>query len=157
MPVFFHHFPDCFLLFQQFQTFLVPHKQFRQFPGAGYFIPPVSFQSTVIDRNVFHPLIQLPYVIQGIQYPVVAAKPYHGEGNRPLVTVRNTLQFLTDTVNGMIIIGNEKHGSLIEKSRNNGIDNRVCLARAGRPLNICQGIFHGIVDGQKLIHINLSV
>ena len=53
----------------------------------------------------------------------------------------------------MIVIGSKKNCLLIEKCRHNGVDNGIGLAGARRSLNICQRIFHGIVNRQKLVQI----
>ena len=60
-------------------------------------------------------------------------------------------------VNGSIVIGRKKDGFVIEKSGHQRIDDGIGFPGTGWSLNIGKGIFHGIVNCQKLIQIDVPV
>ena len=63
-------------------------------------------------------------------------------------------ELLKHAVDRMVIIRGKENRPFVKKGRYNGIDNGICLAGAGRPLNICHRVFHGVVDGKKLVQID---
>ena len=54
----------------------------------------------------------------------------------------------------MIVVGSKKHSLFIEEGRHDGVENGVGFTRAGRALDIGHRVFHGIVDGQQLVHVD---
>ena len=55
----------------------------------------------------------------------------------------------------MIVVGGKQHCPVIIKGGKNRIDDGHRLAGAGRPLDIGEGIAHGMVHRQQLIQIDL--
>ena len=100
--------------------------------------------------------VQLFQVADGFLLFVYISKAEDGEGNVPAV-VSELCQLFKYTVDGVIVVGGEKHGLFIEKCGQQGIENGIGLACSRRPLDIGYGVFHGIVDGKELIQIDASV
>ena len=71
-----------------------------------------------------------------------------GDWLSPVFQFKEFLEYIADRV---VVIGSEKNRLLIEESGHNGIDDSIGLAGAGRALDIGSGIFHGVVDRQKLV------
>ena len=66
-------------------------------------------------------------------------------------------QGFKDGINGMVVVGGEQHGLVVEICRDNGIQYRIGLASAGRALYVGHRIVHGIINGKQLVKIHLSV
>ncbi len=71
--------------------------------------------------------------------------------------VFQTGKFFKNTVNRMIVIRRKQHGFLIKKGSYDRIDYGIRLAGSRRSLNIGNRIFHGVINCQKLIQIDILI
>ncbi len=140
----------------QIQHLVIPFQKIRKPLGALRPISLVPIQSGIIHGNVLHLTVQGPDVLQSLLHLVHIAQTQHRKRNLPSL-IFHVDKLLEHGVDGMIVVGDKKHCPAVKERRGYGIDYGVGLARAGRPLNVCHRIPHGIVDGQKLVQIDLSV
>ena len=147
---------DCLLSLLQLKLLLMPAKKLRELSGPLNPVFTVPLKSASIDSDIHGRLIQPFNMLQRLLHLVVISEPYHGKRDL-FSTVRERLQPGTDAVDRVIVIRCEKHCLLVKKRSDYGIHNGAGLACAGRPLNIGEGMLHGIVDGKELIQIDPPV
>ena len=95
-------------------------------------------------------------MLDGLSDFLRISQPQGGE-RYLLPLVLHVHQLLEDGVDGMVVIGGEQHCPLVEKGRDDGVDDGIGLACARRALDVGYGVFHGVVDGQELVQIDLAV
>ncbi len=150
----FQHPADGFSAFFQIQQFLISAQQIRKFPGPFNSVIPVPVQGGRENFNGYGLFIYCLDMFQRFLHFLTVSKTQHRKGNG-FVLVFHGQQFFHHSVDGVIVIRHKQHGLFIEKGRDNGVDYGAGFSGSRRPLDIGNGIFHGVIDGQKLVQIHL--
>ena len=152
-----HQTADRLLCFKEPQTFLIILQKCCQFSCPGYSVRFSFFQCTFENINASGTFIEFSDIVKCRCHPVITAKPYHRKRDHPFLSIRDILQLFAHPINRMIIIRSKQNGLLVKKGCYQCIDDRIGFPGSRRSLDIGKRIFHRIMNGQKLIQIDLLI
>ena len=116
---------DRLLFFPQRQRILVFFQKLCQFPGAVDLIVFIFFQRSLKNRLVFDPFILFPDIEKRLLYKVCISQADHREGDIFSLFVGNGPEFFHHRINGVVVVGCQKHCFFIKKCSDDAVDDRV--------------------------------